>query len=114
MVNSIIVHGPYFHNMAMGYGNLDHYWHSKKGIGSLDALVNFWWPSRFFLQNRENHKFPLPMLKFILSWIQIVQEGITLASLGPILFLQMGQKNIGVQHPIHLAHWGKKLGSETK
>ena len=27
--------------------NRGHYWLLKKGIGSLDALVNFWWPSRF-------------------------------------------------------------------
>jgi hypothetical protein len=33
--------GPYF-DTAMGYENLVHYWHLKKGIGCLDALVNFW------------------------------------------------------------------------
>jgi hypothetical protein len=42
----------------MGYKNMVHYWHFKKGFGSLDPFVKFWWPSRFFLQNCENHEFP--------------------------------------------------------
>ena len=31
-----------------------HYCQFKKEIGSLDVLVKFEWPSRFFLQNQES------------------------------------------------------------
>ena len=39
----------------MWYENLLNYWHFKKGILSLDALSNVWWPSRYLLHNLENH-----------------------------------------------------------
>ena len=61
--------GRYFDN-NMGCENMVHYWHFKKEIGSLDAYVNFWWPSRFFLQNRDNHKFLSLTSELILSRIR--------------------------------------------
>ena len=55
--------GPYFDQRAMGYSNLAHYWYLKKEIGSLDAFVKFWLPSRFFLLNRETREFILSRIR---------------------------------------------------
>ena len=58
--------GPYFDKGAMGYTNLVHQWPLKREIGSPDVLVEYRWPSRFFLQNLENREFPSLALNF--SW----------------------------------------------